>query len=187
MDNNNEWFALQVKPRLERNTSRILEEKGFETYLPLSHSRRQWRDRVATVDTALFPGYLFCRFIARNRMPILTTPGVFSIVSLAKLPAPIPDQEIEAIRRLVQSGLNVQPVPYVTEGQRVRIENGPLRDTEGIVISVNKGRRITVSVSLLQRSVAAELSTDTVLTVLDQAPVPLEPRQSNASWMYRAM
>ena len=54
-------------------------------------ARRQWRDRVATVGTPLFPGYVFCRFIATNRLPILTTPGVFSVVSVAKAPAPIPD------------------------------------------------------------------------------------------------
>jgi transcription antitermination factor NusG len=183
MDNNNQWFALQVKPRIEKNTSRILAEKGFESFLPLFRRRHQWQDRIATVETPLFPGYLFCRFIACNRMPILTTPGVFSIVSFAKLPAPIPDQEIEGIRRLVSSGFSVEPIPCVTEGQRVRIENGPLRDTEGIVISVKKGRRITVSVGLLQRSVAAELSPDTVLTVLERQAVALPACQPGVTWM----
>jgi len=117
-------------------------------------------------------------------MPVLTTPGVFSILSLAKIPAPIPDQEIEAIRRLVESGSTLEPLPYVTEGQRVRIENGPLRGTEGIVIGVRKGRRITVSVGLLRRSVSAELSPDSVLTVLEHPASSLQTREPNVNWMY---
>jgi transcriptional antiterminator NusG len=163
-----QWFALQVRPRLERNTARLLEEKGFESFLPLYDCRRQWRHRTTTLHLPLFPGYLFCRFEARIRLPVLTTPGVFSILSLGRIPAPIPEQEIEAIRRIVESGANLEPLPYVTVGQRVRIENGPLRGTEGIVIDVKKGRRITVSVGLLQRSVAAELSSDAIVTVLEQ-------------------
>jgi len=117
-------------------------------------------------------------------MPVLTTPGVFSILSVAKIPAPVPDQEIEAIRRLVEAGSNLEPLPYVTEGQRVRIENGPLRGTEGIVIGVRKGRRITVSVGLLQRSVAAELCPDSVVTVLGPPIVSLVSTQPDATWMY---
>jgi len=179
-----QWFALQVRPRFERNTARLLNEKGFESFLPLYQCRRQWRHRITAVDTPLFPGYLFCRFKARVRMPVLTTPGVFSILSLAKIPAPIPDQEIEAIRRLVESGSTLEPLPYVTEGQRVRIENGPLRGTEGIVIGVRKGRRITVSVGLLRRSVSAELSPDSVLTVLEHPASSLQTREPNVNWMY---
>ena len=118
------------------------------------------------VHIPLFPGYLFCRFEACIRMPVLTTPGVYWIVSLGRAPAAIPDQEIEAIRQLIESGSNLEPLTYVTVGQRVRIENGPLRGTEGIVIQLKTGRRITVSVSLLQRSVAAELSPDAVVTIL---------------------
>jgi len=179
-----QWYALQVKPRVEKNTARLLEEKGFESFLPLYHCRRQWRHRIATVEMPLFPGYLFCRFKACMRMPVLTTPGVFSILSVAKIPAPVPDQEIEAIRRLVEAGSNLEPLPYVTEGQRVRIENGPLRGTEGIVIGVRKGRRITVSVGLLQRSVAAELCPDSVVTVLGPPIVSLVSTQPDATWMY---
>jgi transcription termination/antitermination protein NusG len=179
-----QWFALEVRPRLERNTARLLEEKGFESFLPLCRCRRRWRHRIAIIDLPLFPGYLFCRFEASIRMPVLTTPGVLSVLSLARVPAPIPDHEIDAIRILVESGSNLQPLPYIIEGQRVRIENGPLRGTEGIVVGVKKDQKITVSVSLLQRSVAAELSADSVLTVLEPAASSLHNREPHLTWMY---
>jgi transcription antitermination factor NusG len=163
-----QWFALQVKPRFEKNTSLLLREKGFEEFLPLYRCRRRWRHRNAVIELPLFPGYLFCRFDLRDRMPVLTTPGVFSIVSTAKVPARIPDEEIESIRRVVCFGRNVEPFPYV-EGQNVRIEDGPLRSVEGTIVQVKKSQRIVVSIKLLQRSVAAEVGPDCKMVVLGAA------------------
>ena len=62
-------------------------------------------------ELPLFPGYLFCRFDVRDRLlPILTTPGVIGIVGAGKTPVPVDDEEIEAIRAILRSGLAVQPL-----------------------------------------------------------------------------
>ena len=163
-----QWFALRVKPRFEKNTSLLLREKGFEEFLPLYRCRRQWRHRNAVIELPLFPGYLFCRFDQRDRMPVLSTAGVFGIVSIAKVPAQIPEEEIESMRTVARFGRDVVPFPYV-EGQNVRIEDGPLRNVEGTIIEVKKGQRIVVSIRLLQRSVAAEIGPDCAIVVLRAA------------------
>jgi len=70
----------------------------------------------------------------------------------------VPDAEIEAIQKLVSSGLAILPYPYLREGQRVRITRGPLADVEGIVVRVSpKKGLLVVSVNLLQRSIAVHL------------------------------
>ena len=70
----------------------------------------------------------------------------------------VPDAEIEAIQRLVQSGDPILPYPYLREGQRVRITRGPLADVEGILVRANpKKGLLVVSVNLLRRSVAVQL------------------------------
>jgi len=70
----------------------------------------------------------------------------------------VPDSEIEAIQKLVHSRLPVLPYPYLREGQRVRITDGPLTGTEGIVVRANpKKGLLVVSIKLLQRSVAVHL------------------------------
>jgi transcription antitermination factor NusG len=179
------WFALQARSRVERNIARLLRDKGFECFLPLYHRRRQWRHRATTLETPLFPCYLFCRFDPGKRMPVLTTPGVLGVLGVGKVPTPIPDAEIENIRRIVQSGLNVEPFPYVTEGQRIRIASGPLSGTEGIVIDVSKRRRITVSINLLQRSVAAEIDPDVDLIIIGQQPVSVPADRTRASYLFQ--
>ena len=109
------------------------------------------------LDLPLFPGYLFCRFDVQARLPILTTPGVISVVGTGRIPVAIPDLEIEAIRTVIRSGLHLQPWPQLAVGSRVLIEAGPLKGLEGVALDVKKKYRLFVSVPLLQRSVSVEI------------------------------
>jgi len=163
------WYALQIQSRLASVASATLRGKGYEEFLPLYRSRRRWSDRIKTLDLPLFPGYLFCRFDVRDRlMPILTTPGVISIVGTGKTPVPIDEEEIEAIRAILRSGVALQPWPFLSVGLKVYIEGGPLRGLEGIITNTDKVCRLIVSVSLLQRSVAVEIDREWARPIFDR-------------------
>jgi transcription antitermination factor NusG len=151
------WFALRVRSNYERITLTHLRERGYEEFSPSYKTERRWSDRTKHVDQFLFPGYIFCRFDPKERLPILTAPGVVDVVGLGKQPEPIPHAEIERIRRMVESGLLITPYPYLQVGQAVLIERGPLSGVEGILVEVKGQVRLVVSVNLLQRSVSAEV------------------------------
>jgi transcription antitermination factor NusG len=151
------WFALQVRSRQEDAVGAFLGVNGHECFLPTYRCRRQWSDRVKEGELPLFPGYLFCRFDLRNRVSVLKTPGLISIVGIGRIPIPIDDTEIAALRCLMSSGIQTQPWPYVAIGQRVKINHGALSGLEGILQSFKGHHRVVVSVTLLQRSVAAEV------------------------------
>jgi len=141
--------------------SAALRGKGYEEFLPLYRSRRRWSDRVKQLDLPLFPGYLFCRFDPHDRLlPILTTPGMIGIVGAGRTPIPVPDEEIEAVRRILRSGLAAQPWPFLGAGCAVYIERGPLAGLQGVITKADKVDRLIVSVNLLQRSVAVEIDRD---------------------------
>jgi len=159
------WFALQVRVRHEVAVSDHLHGKGYEWFLPLYKSRRRWSDRVKEVEAPLFPGYLFCRFDPQDRLPILKTPGVAQIVGYNHIPIPVDEHEITAIRRLVASGVPNFPCAYLEVGSKVRIDTGALRGLEGILMDVKGKRRLVLSISLLQRSVAVEIDSDAVSVV----------------------
>jgi transcription antitermination factor NusG len=159
------WFALQVRMRYEVGVADHLKGKGYEWFLPLYKARRRWSDRIREVDAPLFPGYLFCRFNPHNRLPILKTPGVTQIVGYNHVPVPVDEQEIEAIRRLVASGVPKSPCAYLEVGSRVRIEAGALRGLEGILMELKGKRRLVLSITLLRRSVAVEIDSDAVSVV----------------------
>lgn len=156
------WFALQVRSRHEKMVSQLLHQKGFEEFLPLYLARQRWSDRITKVELPLFPGYVFCRFDAAARLPILMTPGVASIIRTGNELSPVEDGEIEAIRVIVLSGHRAAPYPFLNLGQRVRIEFGSLKGIEGVLVSFKNTHRLVVSVPLLQRSVAVEIDRDWV-------------------------
>lgn len=163
MNSSSNWYALRIDSKLCKAAAAGLRGKGFDAYLPLYRIRRRWSDRVKEIDAPLFPGYVFCRFNPFDRrVPVLTTPGVMSIVGAGRTPIPIPDEEVDAVRAMVDSGLAVQPWPFLGVGCKVYIDRGPLAGLEGIITGGDKPDHLVVSVSLLQRSVAVTIQRDWV-------------------------
>ncbi|MGA9732940.1 MAG: UpxY family transcription antiterminator [Candidatus Acidiferrales bacterium] len=159
------WFALQVRARQEASVSEQLGGQGYERFLPLYKVRKRWSDRIKKMNAPLFPGYLFCRFDPHDRLPILKTPGVIQIVGFKDGPTAVDESEIRSIQTLVASGVPHQPWPFLSTGDRVRIESGPLAGLEGILAEVKRSHRLVLSVTLLQRSVAVEIDSALVTAV----------------------
>src|SRR5271168_5382130 len=159
------WYALQVRTRYERAVAEYLSGLDYEWFLPVCKDRKRWSDRIKEVELPLFPGYLFCRFDVENRLPILKTPGVVQLVGYNRQPVPVDESEIFAIQTLVSSGVPNQPCSFVEVGDRVAIATGPLRGLEGILVESRGRHKFVLSVSLLQRSVAVEVDSISVIPV----------------------
>jgi transcription termination/antitermination protein NusG len=148
------WFALYVKARHEKNVALMLQGKGYEAFLPTYTHRVKYNK---TFELPLFPTYVFCRIELSSRLPVMMTPGVFSIVGNGARPEPISECEIQGVRRMLESGLMPIPWPYVIPGQEVTLESGPLRGVQGVVVDASNGKWLVVSVNLLQRSIAVSV------------------------------
>ena len=155
------WYAVRVRSRFEFVTSAVLEERGYETFLPSYRST----DRMKEVEIPLFPGYLFCRFDAADPYRVLNSPGVVNVVSVGPRPLPVDEQEVSSIQKVCRSGRDTQPWPFLQVGRRVRVECGPLAGAEGIVLEVKSVCRIVVSLTLLQRSVSTEIEREWIRPV----------------------
>ena len=156
------WYALTVRPQHEKAVAKALAYKRLEPFLPVYKTKRRWSDRVKLVELPLFSNYVFCRFVPSERLGVVTTPGVRTIVSLGRLPIPVPETDMEAIRTAVSSGRPVQPWPLLREGQSVLIRKGPLKGLRGRLTVASDAWRIVVNVDLLQRSVAVLLDRDEI-------------------------
>lgn len=160
------WFALWTNSHCERLVHDSLTARGFRTFLPTTPewSRRAGVRRV--ISRPMFPGYLFVHeaIDKRNYIEIVSTRGLVRILgdrwdSLA----PVDESEIESIRRFVTADVAVMPYPYLREGQRVRITEGPLAGAEGYLVRSKPNRGLLViSIDLLQRSVAVEIQCSAV-------------------------
>ena len=157
------WFAVVVKPQHERVVRDGLSGKGLDSFLPTYRSTRHWSDRQKRLELPLFPGYVFCRFAPGNHQPVLRTPGVRSIVAFGTEYIPVPDSDIEQIRRVVSFGSSVEPWSFLSVGQRVRVHTGPLSGLDGILVEVRDTLRVVVGLELLHRAVAVPLDRDQLM------------------------
>lgn len=169
-DRLNPWYAVRVRSNRERVVAIHLRERGFEQFVPSYKVQRTWSDRKKVIDECLFPGYVFCRLDPHNRLPVVSIPGVVGIVGLGTTPAPIAEVEMERVRAMVRSGRNVLPWPFLQLGDHVLIEKGPLAGLEGILQRTKGGYRIVVSLTLLQRSISAEIDQSWVRRLDKRAP-----------------
>jgi transcription antitermination factor NusG len=151
------WFAVQVRTCSEKTSTLLLENIGYQCFLPIAKCVHRWSDRMKEVEIPLFPGYLFCRMNPNQRLPVLKVPGVIQIVGVGKTPLPVEEEEIAALQLAEKSGLPTMPWPFLGVGQTARISRGPLAGLSGIVIKIKSGMKLVLSVSLLQRSMAVEI------------------------------
>lgn len=154
------WYAAYVKHQHERKAADLLDRKQVETFLPLHKELHRWKDRKKTVSLPLFPGYVFLFSDLRNKLQILSTPGVFFLVENAGRACPIPAQEIASIQRIVESGLSAEPHPYINSGDMVRVSSGALAGITGILTRFKNRYRVVLAVELLRKAVSVEVDTD---------------------------
>jgi transcription antitermination factor NusG len=151
------WYAVYTNANHEKRITQQLELKSIEHFLPVYESVRRWKDRRMRLQMPLFPGYVFVRLALRDRLQLLQVPGVVKLVSFNGHPAPLPDEDIEAIQNCLGHGCQVEPHPYLQAGHRVRVKNGPLQGLEGIILRRKNRTRFVLSFELIMRSVAVEI------------------------------
>lgn len=156
------WYAIYTRHQHEKSVGELLEKKGFETFVPLYQSRRRWKDRVKTLSLPLFPSYVFLHGGIERQLQIVTTPGVHWMITVAGQVAVIPEAEIAAVKRLMESSLRVEPHPFLKCGDWVRVKAGPLEGVEGILVRMKSLCRLVLSVEMLQQSVAVEVDASEV-------------------------
>lgn len=161
-DLNYNWYAVHTRYHHEKTAARILENKGYEIFLPVYAARRQWQDRIKEVSLPLFPCYIFVRECRERWLNILTTPGVCSMVGCGGRPAAIPSSEIEGVRRIVERRLRAEPHPFLRSGDMVRVKFGSLAGLEGILIRKKNIARLVLSVGILGQSAAVDVDASSV-------------------------
>ena len=125
--------------------------------MPLYAERSRWADRIKILQKPLFPCYVFVHADSDNRLDIQQTPGVYYLVGGSTGPAPILADEIAAIRSALAGPLLVEPYPFLSAGDWVRVKAGPLAGVEGTLVRKKNTERLILSVEMLQKSVAVDL------------------------------
>ncbi len=156
------WHALYTRHQHENVVAQALSSRGFEVFLPQYRTVHRWKDRDKELLLPLFPNYVFLHGGLDRLLVLVTTPGVHYLVSRGGRAANIPWEEIEAVRRLVESSYQVEPHPFLKCGDRVPVTSGALEGIEGILVRRTRGYRLVLSVEMLSQSASVEVDTSMV-------------------------
>jgi transcription antitermination factor NusG len=153
------WYAVHTRARHEKVVSQRLQESGMTAFLPLVTEIRRWSDRKKSVELPLFGCYVFVRMAptSEERLRVLKIDSVLNFVGIRGQGTPIPEQQIDAVRTLIEEELPWSTHPFLKIGQRVRIRSGALNGMEGILVSRNGDSTLVLSVDAIQRSLAVRI------------------------------
>jgi len=152
------WFAIHTNSRHEKVVAQEATEQGITAFLPLVKQVRQWSDRRKVVESPLFSCYVFVKILPdnRERLKVLRINGVLRFIGLHG-GIPIPEEQIEAVKMVVEQELPICSHPFLKIGQRVRVRSGALKGVEGILTGRTGERTLIVSLDAIQRSLSVRI------------------------------
>ncbi|MGA2261503.1 MAG: UpxY family transcription antiterminator [Acidobacteriota bacterium] len=158
------WYALYTRSRFEKKLMSELSDRSIEVFLPMREVLSRWKDRKKIIWIPLFPGYIFVHQVdtPANRYRVLNVPGAVRFVGFNSQTVPIPQEQIDGVRRFLEANLAVDPYPYMTIGRRVEVIAGPLKGIQGKLVQ-KKGRfRFVIQVDLIRQAVSVEIDASDV-------------------------
>lgn len=155
------WYAVYVKSRYEKKTSKLLEDRHIETYLPLIGRLKQWSDRKKMVEEPLFKSYLFVHTDLKDYFEILNTPGIVKFVTFEGKPVPVPDNQLVAVKEFIggyDGEEDFEHLPELQEGQMVEIVFGQMKGLVGRLVEIRGKQRVMVDIEAVGQSLPINIS-----------------------------
>lgn len=160
------WFCLKTPPKREHLAAAGLRQVlGLEVFAPRIRFRRATKRGPVWFAEALFPGYLFARFLFPElHRRVAAMPGVSAFVRFGQTVATIEAGTIASLReRAGQEELIVMDA-VLKPDDAVDIAAGPFRGLTAVVTQPLPAReRVKVLLDFLGRSVEADIRMGDVL------------------------
>jgi transcription antitermination factor NusG len=145
------WYAIYTAPRAEKKVSDRFQQAGIEHYLPLQQIMRQWSDRKKLVTEPVIRGYLFVHVSPLQFKQVIYTYGALHFVCEHHQPAPIPDEQIQRLKFMVEGA--EAPVEFTAEalkpGESVTVIRGPLQGLTGELVEVKGNYHVMIRLDKL--------------------------------------
>lgn len=162
-NNNNQlptnWYAIYTKPRAEKKVFERLALSGFNAYLPLVTSIREWSDRKKKIVSPLISSYVFVNTNYDELFNALTIQGTSGILRYLGKPAIIRDHEIENLKILMNDSEQFTILENNTfeKGEEVEVIKGPFTGLIGQSISIQGKHRIIVEIEAMGSRMAVNV------------------------------
>jgi transcriptional antiterminator RfaH len=152
------WFAVYTTPRAEKKIAERFEASGIEFYLPLHKQLKRWSDRKKWVIEPLFKSYIFVKITAANYYSVLNTHGVVRFITFSGKAVPIPEKEIETIKRLlIEYPDDLEVIADILPGTPIEVTGGPMMGVKGELVEYRGEKRAAIKVEYINQSVLVNI------------------------------
>ncbi|MCD4770573.1 MAG: UpxY family transcription antiterminator [Bacteroidales bacterium] len=149
------WFAIYTKPRAEKMVTQRLSDQGFEAYLPLVKTLRQWSDRKKFVEVPLINSYIFVKVKEHLLSEVLQIDGASRYISFEGKPASIPQQQIDNLRILIDGKAKIDITgENLKAGDPVEVTHGALQGLRGELVKIGNRNKVVVRIDKLDLNLA---------------------------------
>jgi len=163
-----EWYVIhtmsgmeeEIKKTIETKIANLkLQDKIFRIIIPVEKEIKYKSGKKKEISKRLFPGYIFIEMILNNETWsfIRSIQGVTGFVGPQEKPTPLTESELEKIRPFIEGRIIIRK-NELNIGDKVRITNGPFKDTQGIVEKIiPEKNKVIVSIVIFGREIPTEL------------------------------
>lgn len=156
------WLVLRTRSHHEKIVECGLQQKQINAYLPKHRVVRRWKDRRTVLEMPLFPGYVFVQPRVDQFENIRYLRGSCGFVVQGNSPAAMPEKDLEAVKILVGSGVDLAVDPKLVPGLRVEVTSGPFMGIQGELVRIKSQDRLVINAYLINSSVSVEVDTDKI-------------------------
>lgn len=154
------WYPLYTRSRFEKVAYDSLISAGYEAYLPLQKTLRQWSDRKKWVEMPLFRSYVFAKIETKQVQNVLHVRGISRFIYFNGQPASMRDQDIELIKKLLENNIPIEIEDGLPEiGEYITLKDGVLAGYTGKVTGVSSSK-IIVELEEFNKSIIVYLNDD---------------------------
>ncbi len=130
-----EWYAVTTKYKCEKYVMTALRQKGMDAYVPVLRRTRRYTRKIKTYEIPLISCYAFVRMTPAQKVSVLEVPYVHNFVRFNGNIVPVPEREMQMMRRVVgeMTDVTVEPRSWLT-GDKVEVIAGSLTGIHGTLV-----------------------------------------------------
>jgi len=153
------WYAIYTRAKAEKKVYEQLNCSGYEAYLPLITTVRQWSDRKKRIKTPLISSYVFIKIEEAKLNHVLSVYGTVRILKYLGKNAIVKDQEIEDLRLLLNNDNNIHLAKKcdLLKGDEVEVIKGPLTGLKAQFIKEKNKHKVFINIKALNSYFGAEI------------------------------
>jgi transcriptional antiterminator RfaH len=157
------WFVCHTRPRCEKKFAALLEAEGVEHYLPLITSVRHYGKQTKKFTKPLFTGYVFAHVVLGKKARLYQQ-DLLARTLIVEHEAMFLRQ-LDGVRAIVASGVELTLHPLMKRGTRVRVMSGPLWGIEGVVDDPANPQGIVIAIDVLQQGLHVKIPVSDLQTI----------------------